>query len=432
MASMAGIENQDESNSDSATVELQNVGPIFEGRFVVKPLTVFTGPNGAGKTLTSSLLYILQKCLWNSFRMHQRSLASRLQSIEHSALKGSDVAAAQTKEINDLMISLTFRKDLETAFSEELSRAFTVQKNILKHGKRKARFSVTHSRGWQFECVFTASAIDSQFIVKPLEFRTHKKIVTSTGFQRALTTLLRDQFGGWYDRPIMVPAGRAGITDSYRYLAEQVLLERHGYQKSGPSGITRDFLAILVGASPTSIFDEFDDDLDFVSSIFDPLLGGRLRPSADPEELFTFVTNGYKVDRNVMSSMVKELGPMVVLLQQSRARGSVLIVDEPECHLHPRAQIALARAFVALVSKGGRFLLSTHSPYLAQSLSNRWVEAAREGEVQNQGMAVIQFTESGKGVVVRDIQFRAQYGFTFDEFTNAAEDVQEEFVELFN
>lgn len=430
---MNGSDGTPRSSVESATVRLQNVGPISEGNFEVKPLTLFTGRNGAGKTITSTLLYILQKCLWSAFRSQLRVMASRLVSIErHSTSK--EALQAQTAELNEWVKSPAFQKEIESAFTEELSRAFSSQRNIIRHGKRKAVFQVDHSLGWSFECEINSNSLKCSLVVPPMTLsRNPKESLGTVVIQREISKAFRSALGAWHDRPIMIPAGRAGITDSYRFLAEQVLLERHGYRLGGPSGITRDFLALLVGSSQPTLFDEDEGEIvKFVSSLFDPLLGGQLRPSYDPEELFTFAVGGHKIDRNVMSSMVKELGPMVVLLQQSQARGSVLIVDEPECHLHPRAQIDLARAFVTLVANNSRFVLSTHSPYLAQSLSNSWVESSRSQDVSADAMAVVNFADSSKGVLISNGKFDPAFGFTFDDFADTANAVQDEFVELFD
>jgi len=431
---MAESNSRPVSTGGFASVNLKNIGPIAEGKFQVKPLTLLTGRNGAGKTITSTLLYILQKCLWSSLRSNQRTFLASLTAIERTGTK--EVHETQNLELLALLQGSRFQGEIQSAFTDELTRAFGAPKHILRHNTRTALFQVIHSLGWSFDCALTSNTLKTALTVHTI---TLPKPVKESprqpppARQSRIAAALREAFGGWQDRPIMIPAGRAGITDSYRYLAEQILLERHGYRQGGPSGITRDFLALLVGSTQAPFFGPEDTEFnDLVTRLFDPLLGGRLRPSSDPEELFTFDVKENRIDRNVMSSMVKELGPMVVLLQQSMAKGTVLIVDEPECHLHPRAQIELARALVLLVSQDARFFLSTHSPYLAQSLSNTWVEQSRKGEVSSANMAVINFSDSAKGVTAKNVPFHEQYGFTFEDFTDSANAVQDEFVELFS
>jgi predicted ATPase len=128
---------------------------------------------------------------------------------------------------------------------------------------------------------------------------------------------------------------------------------------------------------------------------------------------------------------VKELGPVIVLLQRSALSGAALAIDEPECSLHPQAQVELAKVLVELVSRDARFLLSTHSPYLAQSLSNEWVRRSREGSLSGKSMSVVSFANSGKGFGAKSLQYHESYGFEFEEFVDTADSVQSQFAELF-
>jgi predicted ATPase len=48
----------------------------------------------------------------------------------------------------------------------------------------------------------------------------------------------------------------------------------------------------------------------------------------------------------------------------------LVIIEEPEAHLHPDAQRNLVRLLVRLVNRGVRVLLITHSPYVLQQINN--------------------------------------------------------------
>lgn len=49
-------------------------------------------------------------------------------------------------------------------------------------------------------------------------------------------------------------------------------------------------------------------------------------------------------------------------------KDQILILDEPEVHLHPKWQLELAKVIVELVGKGVKILVNSHSPYMIEAL----------------------------------------------------------------
>jgi predicted ATPase len=48
--------------------------------------------------------------------------------------------------------------------------------------------------------------------------------------------------------------------------------------------------------------------------------------------------------------------------------GQILILDEPEVHLHPKWQLELAKIIVDLIKGGMKILVNSHSPYMIEAL----------------------------------------------------------------
>ena len=70
------------------------------------------------------------------------------------------------------------------------------------------------------------------------------------------------------------------------------------------------------------------------------------------------------------SSMVSELAPVVLYLRHVVQPGDVLIIEEPESHLHPAMQVAFTRLLAAVARSGVRVVLTTHSEWVLEALAN--------------------------------------------------------------
>ena len=70
------------------------------------------------------------------------------------------------------------------------------------------------------------------------------------------------------------------------------------------------------------------------------------------------------------SSMVKELTPLVFHLRYFAQPNELLVIDEPEMNLHPKAQVQMLELLAMLVNAGINVLVTTHSPYMIDHLGN--------------------------------------------------------------
>jgi len=70
------------------------------------------------------------------------------------------------------------------------------------------------------------------------------------------------------------------------------------------------------------------------------------------------------------SSMVSELAPVVLYLRHLVMKGNLLIIEEPESHLHPAMQLEFIRQIALLVDSGVRVILTTHSEWVIDGLAN--------------------------------------------------------------
>ena len=108
------------------------------------------------------------------------------------------------------------------------------------------------------------------------------------------------------------------------------------------------------------------------------LIGGDFYVDKKTKQLF-FKQNGNKIPAVSVASGIKSFGVLLRLLQNDCVSTSkMLVLDEPEIHLHPEWQIAFCRFIIELVSKG---VVSSHSPYFIQGLRYYAAELGVEKDV---------------------------------------------------
>lgn len=61
---------------------------------------------------------------------------------------------------------------------------------------------------------------------------------------------------------------------------------------------------------------------------------------------------------------------MVLYLRHQVDPGDVLIIEEPESHLHPSMQVQFTRRLAAMVHAGVRVIVTTHGEWVLEELAN--------------------------------------------------------------
>ncbi len=100
------------------------------------------------------------------------------------------------------------------------------------------------------------------------------------------------------------------------------------------------------------------------------VIGGKV--ILEPSDLsFSFVkNNSHKIKSFNIASGVKSFGIIQLLLNSGAiANNSILVIDEPEVHLHPKWEIEYARIIIAMAEASIPILISSHSPYFIEAIS---------------------------------------------------------------
>ena len=275
-----------------------------------------------------------------------------------------------------------------------------------------------------------------------------------------------------------MPAARSGIMQSHRVISSSLVSRatRAGLEHFPAlptlSGMVTDFLEHLI---------LYDDSRKFSSSFhprdrYDPmwrrqsqsrdgnsieqlaneleyrLLGGAIRNrsvSSDQYPDFIFVPNESEEQLSISrsSSMVSELAPIVLFLRRNILPRDMLIIEEPEAHLHPAAQTQMARILAKLARLGVRVVVTTHSDWLLKQIANlirlgEWETDSRQaddqGEIPNSiqakdvGVWLFQKSNLNQGSIVKEIAYDRIDGVEPEEYADVDEELYNESAKIQN
>ncbi|MEN2742342.1 AAA family ATPase [Microbacterium sp. X-17] len=135
--------------------------------------------------------------------------------------------------------------------------------------------------------------------------------------------------------------------------------------------------------------DVVNDEYDRIATIFNEATGKRLLPptydAVRGSTISIELVSGYRHGLNALSSGEKELLAMSYYIRRLSAAGGVLLIDEPEQHLHPTLQSALLQALTDVSERAQTFVVSHSSAIIASASRASLLEVeAAGGQGQNQ------------------------------------------------
>ena len=272
------------------------------------------------------------------------------------------------------------------------------------------------------------------------------------GSIQLLFSLARTVFSGVIDpfsRPAYyLPAGRAGVMHAHQVVVRSLIAgaSRAALRPDTDipilSGVLGDFLDQLVSLASRS--PEADERYAVLAGNLEhSMLQGSVNVDKSKNidyPSFSYRPEGWDQNLPLMnaSSMVSELAPVVLYLRHLVKQGDLLIVEEPEAHLHPKMQAAFTRQLVVAVQSGIRILITTHSEWILEELANLLrlseLPVDRRNGIENPEIAIspeqlgtwfFDTDEKKGGSVVREItleeesgSFPAGYGLVGDSLYN--------------
>lgn len=302
----------------------------------ISPLTVFIGPQGTGKSLISQFLYF--------FRDAEYLISN------HS--KQSPPTISVRKVVEGIRAG---NRD-ERVFSP-----FVISENVdIQY------ISNTEDRK-TWEISFSKSA---------------NRIQPKGEFKQAISTLLStatadpSTLGNLQARALFVPAARS-------FFSRLINSDPQALGDSSLPITMREFTSMLFKAGNTHHRWQLKpDEIPLEVSEVDNIMTRELRGHAvfsktEYTRRWQWIPEGSKsaIEIEMSSSGQMETWPMVSIMQamfgwEASQRPLYIHIEEPETHLHPSAQVAIAKLLAYLCNKSFRIVITTHSIFILYVLNN--------------------------------------------------------------
>lgn len=257
-------------------------------------------------------------------------------------------------------------------------------------------------------------------------------------------------FGFFFSSCYYFPAARSGILQGHKALASFILSRLplvgiEDFEVPRLSGVVADFIGNLLRLEARRTPTPISEVAKFIEK---EICKGEIALKAGDQRVeypeIYYQHQEQRVPLHRTSSMISEIAPVVLFLKHVVEKGDLLIIEEPEAHLHPDNQRTLARAIVRLIRNDVRVLVTTHSDYFVNQISNfvrlAHAKQAREklryeesefieaGEV---GAYLFKMDRSGESEI-EELEVTENDGIPELEFTRIAEQLYDETAVLDN
>ena len=420
--------NREPGRQNDYRIDVEDFGPIQRASVDVRPFTVFIGPSNTGKSYLAILIYALHRSLdmgrgWMPWPALDARIAGTMPPPSDELLK--DLRSWAERVSGERPVSpppnvtayideaLRNAKWLESALTDELRRCFGVDRlDVLarrqdaglgarvgfgdgdegdpESARYEFRFGLGDHRLAGHLAPIASRLPDAARLMEmvaectdwnPFDDDTLDDDFDSTSFFRLIVAHLFGAFlAPMHRRAHYLPADRTGVMHSHQVVVSTLVQSAAtaGLRPSTSvpmlSGVLADFLNQLIGMSGERRSARREHVAELAAGLEHAVLKGvvQLDRTETGYPRFTYRPDGWKDDLPLMrtSSMVSELAPVVLYLRHLVQRGNVLIIEEPESHLHPAMQAAFARELARLVRTGVRIVITTHSEWFLEQIGN--------------------------------------------------------------
>lgn len=469
-------------------LKIDKFGPITAADIKLKPLTIFVGPNNSGKSYAAMLTHSIltsknqvESSFSTRYFARRRLIEKKIQHLDQNDLNKIKTLLKGDKFVIPSSITKKLWKEFINSFisnlSSEISRNFGSSLDELSQINNQSFKIIVSTQQGNIELenkfrklkIISFPIFDLKISINKVTFtdpqtymkriRNPHELIIQIGKSTSedvylydIIEVIFDTIGEYLknDTPTLsyyFPAARSGILQGHRAISASIIRSAHyggieQIQIPKLSGVVSDFLSTII-----ELPDRKGPFFTLAENMENEILHGNIKLHSEikgsiPEIKYHYLGKDIPLHRT--SSTVSELAPFSLYLKYIIGRNSLLIIEEPEAHLHPHNQRILAKYLVRLIRSGLNMVITTHSVFLLEQLSNFLLMANIDPKNRHTAVgydendylkpdeisAYVFETIADEGHITRPIEISSEDGISQEEFVKITESLNTEFQKI--
>jgi predicted ATPase len=361
-------------------VTLKNIGLVESAEINIGGLTVITGHNSVGKSYIGKAIYSLVKADNENFKDENEELKLGL-SLGRSLIKLLLINVTKTQEEDDNFLNIysswldqnNFNQlYLEILkFIKELKVEFP---NLTNDSEIKAIIKEIEETIYAPSNKSQISLLGHDFLIKSIFKGEYNNILSpnkaaiirfSIKNQQLLETKVENNQTSSFVSNNFIPYKNITLIETPIILSLVSYIRDNLAFSEKRSSLLPQYIVDLVQKLVEGGYDTPTDNSLYNSII--KTISGQLTVDNNQVVYKDEAKNSYNI--NNVASGIKSFGIIQLLLAGGSINpNSILIIDEPEVHLHPEWQLEYAKLLVELVKNDIPVIVTSHSPYFVEAL----------------------------------------------------------------
>ena len=392
--------------------DVVNIGNIDKATVTIKPLTIIAGENSTGKTFITKSLYTILNAVYknhfadelikqfNLLENAYRRFTANLQNPATVDLVFERKFTELSLEVYSLIANLAMcefehqealleeNKDTLKLFKDEIIHYFSERQKLQKFKKLQKyidnifekvetltsiienrrevivdniadNLEIGFKKNFQITDLHSLIQRNKKATMKLSlegigEVSVDQKSIIDFSFKgKGIQTVQSVENIVFFDSPIYIKIRRA-LQKNKSTSLNLLFRDEDKYLKGYPEYLDKLY----------SFMDqEYIDTPDFyeISQEIEQLISGRVNVSKSGDIQYTDKNNN-SIPLSLTAMGISNIGLIDLLIRNNVInRGAFLIMDEPEVHLHPEWQVALANILYAIAKSGATIIIATHS-----------------------------------------------------------------------